>query len=106
MPKKQTSATATATSTVPARVAKPRTPRVKTVKHKAAPVEAAAPVSMAVAVEVKPEEAASLRIVSPEERHSAIAKIAYRYWEARGYQHGSAHEDWMRAEAEYHASLN
>jgi len=29
-----------------------------------------------------------------------IAQLAYSYWEARGYQHGSAEEDWYRAETE------
>ena len=28
----------------------------------------------------------------------AIARLAYSYWEARGYQGGSAEEDWLRAE--------
>jgi hypothetical protein len=30
----------------------------------------------------------------------AISKLAYSYWEARGFQDGSAEEDWLRAEAE------
>ena len=30
----------------------------------------------------------------------AIAALAYSYWEARGYQGGSAEEDWLRAEQE------
>ena len=34
--------------------------------------------------------------VSPEE----IAYLAYSYWEARGFTHGLADEDWIRAEAE------
>jgi hypothetical protein len=29
-----------------------------------------------------------------------IARLAYSYWEARGYQGGSPEEDWLRAEAE------
>src|SRR5690242_6610632 len=29
-----------------------------------------------------------------------IAKLAYSYWEARGYQGGSSEEDWLRAEQE------
>jgi hypothetical protein len=31
---------------------------------------------------------------------SAIAELAYSYWEARGCQGGSAWEDWFRAERE------
>ena len=30
----------------------------------------------------------------------AIATLAYSYWESRGYQGGSAEDDWLRAEAE------
>lgn len=29
-----------------------------------------------------------------------IANLAYSYWEARGFAHGLADEDWIRAEAE------
>ena len=32
--------------------------------------------------------------------HDEIARLAYSYWEARGRQHGSAAEDWSRAERE------
>jgi hypothetical protein len=32
--------------------------------------------------------------------HDQIAKLAYSYWETRGRQHGSAVEDWLRAERE------
>ncbi len=30
-----------------------------------------------------------------------IARIAYSYFEARGYEHGHDSEDWVRAEEEY-----
>jgi hypothetical protein len=30
----------------------------------------------------------------------AIARLAYSYWEARGYTDGSPEEDWLRAEHE------
>ena len=29
-----------------------------------------------------------------------VARLAYAYWEARGHRHGSAQEDWYRAERE------
>ncbi|HUQ94405.1 MAG TPA: DUF2934 domain-containing protein [Bryobacteraceae bacterium] len=29
-----------------------------------------------------------------------IARLAYSYWESRGFQHGYATEDWLRAERE------
>lgn len=30
--------------------------------------------------------------------HAEIARLAYSYFEQRGYQPGSAHEDWLHAE--------
>ena len=30
----------------------------------------------------------------------AIARLAYAFWEARGYSGGSPEEDWLRAEQE------
>lgn len=32
--------------------------------------------------------------------HEDIAKLAHSYWAARGYTHGSAEADWLRAEQE------
>ena len=32
--------------------------------------------------------------------HEEIARLAYAYWEAAGRRHGSALEDWCRAEGE------
>ena len=32
--------------------------------------------------------------------YDEVAVLAYSYWEARGYQGGSAEEDWFRAEEE------
>ena len=32
--------------------------------------------------------------------HGEIAALAYSYWEARGRQHGTELEDWLRAERE------
>jgi len=47
-----------------------------------------------------------LRRVYFEERsgvrpHEEIARLAYSYWEGRGYQGGSPEEDWYRAEREW-----
>lgn len=33
-----------------------------------------------------------------------IARLAYSYWEERGYQGGSPEEDWLRAERELKAA--
>lgn len=46
---------------------------------------------------------ASRRVPTIETRtpdHLEIARLAYSYWEARGRQHGSELEDWLRAERE------
>jgi Protein of unknown function (DUF2934) len=32
--------------------------------------------------------------------HEEIARLAYSYWEARGWQGGSSLDDWFRAELE------
>ncbi|MBK9166430.1 MAG: DUF2934 domain-containing protein [Bryobacterales bacterium] len=32
--------------------------------------------------------------------YEEIARLAYSYWEERGFQGGSALEDWLRAEEE------
>jgi hypothetical protein len=112
MPKKQPIVKATAPSAAPARSAKPRTTRVTSVKHSKpqgseAPVEEiAATVAAPVAQPVPAAQPASVAqpsvVAQPAETpREAIAKIAYGYWEARGYTGGSADEDWVRAEAEY-----
>jgi len=56
-------------------------------------VMAAAPVTEAPVSMVASQ---ATRSISPEE----IAHLAYSYWEARGFSHGLADEDWIRAEAE------
>jgi hypothetical protein len=35
--------------------------------------------------------------------HEEIARLAHSYWAARGYAHGSAEADWLRAEQELRA---
>ncbi|MBZ5591004.1 MAG: DUF2934 domain-containing protein [Acidobacteriia bacterium] len=44
----------------------------------------------------------SKRTAMPETTvaQEAIARLAYSYWEARGFTGGSAQEDWLRAEQE------
>jgi hypothetical protein len=36
--------------------------------------------------------------------NDAIARLAYSFWEARGYQGGSPEEDWLRAEQQLTAT--
>jgi len=85
MPRKQVIAKDTVApgKTPPVRAAKPKTPRVKAAQHS----------------KIVPAEPAT--VAGPENPKDAIAKIAWGYWESRGYQGGSALEDWVRAEREY-----
>ena len=47
----------------------------------------------------KPSEpAASAAVCGPSQ--DEIARLAYSYWEARGYAGGSSEEDWLRSERE------
>ena len=41
----------------------------------------------------------------PRITHEEIARLAYSYWEARQSPHGSAEDDWFRAERELRAML-
>jgi hypothetical protein len=43
--------------------------------------------------------------VTTEVTNDVVARLAYSYWEARGYQGGSPEEDWLRAEQELRASI-
>jgi len=86
MAKKQAVAKETAVVAPPARAANPKTPRVKAAQH---------------SKNVHTDTAPSIT----ENPHEAIARIAYSYWESRGYQDGTAIEDWVRAEHEYRQRL-
>ena len=58
----------------------------KRVKHTVSPAE-------------KPlEPAATAAVCGPSQ--DEIARLAYSYWEARGYAGGSSEEDWLRAQRE------
>ena len=75
------------------RAVRPSATRVTSARHTKA----------AVSPEVVAVPAATQEVVQipHEDVHNAIAKIAYGYWEARGYQGGDAADDWFRAEFEY-----
>lgn len=53
----------------------------------------------AVSPALEPEVAAAVAPATQPSRE-AVARLAYAYWEARGYQGGSPEEDWNRAEQE------
>jgi Protein of unknown function (DUF2934) len=57
------------------------------------------PASLAVAV-VMPAA-----VITPAQSfQDAVARLAYSYWEARGYQGGSPEADWLRAEQKVRAT--
>jgi hypothetical protein len=88
MAKKQEIVKKTADAAPPTRAAKPKTPRVKAAQHSKV-------------VSMEPVIAPP----GPENSREVIAQIAYSYWESRGYEHGAALEDWVRAEHEYRQRL-
>lgn len=54
---------------------------------------------MSAATEIAaPQSVAAVPVAEPQQ--ADIAKLAFLYWEARGYQGGSPEEDWLRAEQE------
>jgi len=87
---RNTSGSLEGTAAAPARARNPRAKRTS-------PETAAAP--------VPPAPAPESPVPAPrtEDARTAIARLAYSYWEARGFQGGSPEEDWLRAEQEYQA---
>ncbi len=87
MAKKQTATSETpivsAAASSPARAKRTTTTKHSASKKMATPAPAAVP-------------QAALAQINREE----VAKLAYLYWEARGYQGGSPEGDWVRAERE------
>ena len=69
-------------------------------RHKPAPPKRAA---RAVSPALEPDAAAAVAPAAQPSRE-AVERLAYAYWEARGYQGGSPEEDWTRAERELLAS--
>jgi hypothetical protein len=91
-------------------------PKRKTVENSAAETPVAVDVTKRTKSSAKPKTAAATHKratkktqlddvmvpVAPASRpsHDEIARLAYSYWESRGYQDGLAESDWLRAEAE------
>lgn len=68
------------------------TEKVKKAKAPAKPRKTAAKKEI-----VKKEKV--VRLVNPAiPSHAEIAVLAHSYWEQRGFQHGHAEQDWLRAE--------
>jgi hypothetical protein len=116
MAKKQVIATEGGAAAAPARAATPKTtsPRVRTVKHSKT-IAAEAPIAAESAVAAEPgithidsvpaHDTPQMHVDHVVDHHAAISRLAYSYWEARGYQGGSQDDDWLRAEREYRQSF-
>lgn len=87
MPKRNTQAE------VPA-IAEPKKPRAAKPRTTAAHKHAAKKSEPIAETSAQP-------FVSAETREEQIRILAYSYYAARGYQGGSAEEDWFRAEREF-----
>src|SRR5947209_4468527 len=98
MTRKRTSETdlvvSTTGATAPARRKSATRPRGN---RAAEPISALAP-AVSSPETVTPQADASVPAYTPS--FEEIAKLAYTYWEARGYQGGCPEEDWLRAEQE------
>ena len=99
MPKKKTTASEPIASSgaAPARTRK-HAPAKRTV----AAVETSPSITPTAITATSAEITSTHSVVTSDE----ISKLAYSYWEARGYQGGSPEEDWLRAEQELTAGLS
>jgi hypothetical protein len=50
--------------------------------------------------EISSKDSMRTAALEPTVDRGAVARLAYSYWEARGFVGGSAEEDWLRAEKE------
>ena len=99
MPKKQTTPSEPIVSSgaAPARSRK-HTPAKRTAAAAADPSSSIVPTGLIVTdANTNPSDA---NLASKE-----IARLAYSYWESRGYQGGTPEEDWLRAEQELNSRL-
>jgi hypothetical protein len=123
MPRKQAINNDSSAGAAAARTAKPKAPRVQSAKHTkaaaaheptASPIEAALEIEMVevlkpvaiLEIEEFPVETSSSMSAAPRpdgDPREEIARMAYRYWQARGCTGGDPLEDWVRAENEYYA---
>src|SRR5262245_27184227 len=100
MTRKRTSETDLAVSGAgPATPVRRKTAARPRAKRAAEPVETLASTVVAERETVMPRAEAALAPVV-EVSYEEIAKLAYSYWEARGFQGGCPDEDWFRAEVE------
>ena len=77
----------------------PAKPRSSAAKTKAVIEEVAAPAKLQT-VPAKAKPVAEKATVAAAPTKEQIAQLAHRFWAERGWQHGSAEQDWLRAEQE------
>lgn len=94
MPKKSTNASEPTVTggTAPARTRK----HAPAKRASAAAAEISSSIAPAAMTAPKADNTPSKSVLTFDE----IAKLAYSYWEARGYEGGSPEADWLRAEQE------
>ena len=103
MPKKAsvkpeaTTAVQTAAAAAPAPAKKTRTPRAKSASGELRPKQARETAPRVSSQDIAVHAIAASTVVVDRQE---VARLAYSYWEARGYQGGSPLDDWVRAENE------
>ncbi|HEX7360378.1 MAG TPA: DUF2934 domain-containing protein [Bryobacteraceae bacterium] len=70
-------------------------------RHKATSEPASAPVEVR-----EPENQVAAAALSRTVSQAEVADLAYTYFAARGYEHGHAEEDWLRAERELRSAAS
>jgi hypothetical protein len=99
MPKKRTNASE---PTLSSGSAPARSRKHAPAKHSFVPAAENSPsIAPAATTVAKADSIPSNSVVTFDE----ISKLAYSYWEARGFQGGSPEEDWLRAEQELLGTL-
>lgn len=73
-------------------------------KRVSRPAAVEATIAPASEPEVQPVALAAAVVMPAPSFQDAVARRAYSYWEARGYQGGSPEADWLRAEHELRAA--
>jgi hypothetical protein len=92
MPKKRTNASE---PTLSSGSAPARSRKHAPAKHSFVPAAENSPSIAPVSI---PATKADIAPTDPVVTFEQISKLAYSYWEARGFQGGSPEEDWLRAE--------
>jgi hypothetical protein len=89
--------------------ARQKSPAKSRVKYSTAQTASATPETTTLQTATPVSEPAAPQIAAAtahEPTSDEIARLAYTYWEARGYRGGSSEEDWLRAERELRARAN